>query len=46
MLRKNHWSPLGKYFPKNVTSLSMRLKIVIPPKAAEKFVPPANKKGV
>ena len=31
----------GKWFPQNVTSLPMRPKIVISPKAAEKFVPPA-----
>ena len=31
----------GKCLPQNVTSLPMRAKILISPKAAEKFVPPA-----
>ena len=38
--------PQCKYFPQNVTSFSNRAKIVIPRKAAEKFVPPAYRKGV
>ena len=37
--------PPGKYFPQNVTSLPMRAQIVIPPKAAEKFVAPVYRKG-
>ena len=33
--------PPGKCFPQNVISLPMRAKIVISPKAAEKYVTPA-----
>ena len=33
--------PQANASPKNVTSLPMRAKIAISPKAAEKFVPPA-----
>ena len=40
LLRKNR-SPPGKCFPQNVISLPMRAKIVISPKAAEKYVTPA-----